>query len=157
MMGVLANGLAILLGSSIGISSSPGSHGAGGKNGTSLGFCILLLAVKMGLEFEHALLVIGCVVLGGLLGAALGSRTVPTGSEAGCSRKSEPPAKAVSFTVSLRPPCSSARVRWRFVGSIQSGVTGNHEVLYAKSLMDGIFCIPFAATHGAGVLFSLIQ
>jgi uncharacterized membrane protein YqgA involved in biofilm formation len=42
------------------------------------------------------------------------------------------------------------------VGSIQSGVAGNHEVLYAKALMDGIFCIPFAATHGTGVLFSLI-
>jgi uncharacterized membrane protein YqgA involved in biofilm formation len=40
------------------------------------------------------------------------------------------------------------------VGSLQSGLQGNHEVLFAKSILDGSISIVFAASMGIGVLFS---
>lgn len=40
------------------------------------------------------------------------------------------------------------------VGSIQSGLTGNHEILFSKAVIDGITAISFAATMGAGVILS---
>ncbi|MDW7672098.1 MAG: DUF554 domain-containing protein, partial [Bacillota bacterium] len=40
------------------------------------------------------------------------------------------------------------------VGALESGLTGNHETLYAKSLLDGVSSIIFASTLGIGVLFS---
>ena len=42
------------------------------------------------------------------------------------------------------------------VGSIQSGLLGNHEVLFTKSILDGAFSIVFAASMGIGVVFSAI-
>ena len=42
------------------------------------------------------------------------------------------------------------------VGSLNSGLTGNHEVLYAKSMLDGISAVIFASALGAGVLHSAL-
>ena len=38
------------------------------------------------------------------------------------------------------------------VGSLNSGLTGNHEVLFTKSILDGVSAIIFASTLGAGAL-----
>ena len=40
------------------------------------------------------------------------------------------------------------------VGSMQSGLTGNHEILFAKSILDGAISIVFGASMGIGVIFS---
>lgn len=42
------------------------------------------------------------------------------------------------------------------VGSIQSGLSNDHSVLLAKSVLDGVSSIFFAASLGIGVLFSSI-
>ena len=40
------------------------------------------------------------------------------------------------------------------VGSIQAGIDGNVDVLYAKSVLDGAASVAFASSLGVGVLFS---
>ncbi len=40
------------------------------------------------------------------------------------------------------------------VGSIQSGLTGNHEILFSKAVIDGVTAVSFAATMGSGVILS---
>jgi len=42
------------------------------------------------------------------------------------------------------------------LGSIQSGLHDSHEILYAKSILDGICSIILASTLGIGVLFSAV-
>jgi uncharacterized membrane protein YqgA involved in biofilm formation len=42
------------------------------------------------------------------------------------------------------------------VGAMQSGLQGNHEMLYAKSILDGVIAIVFSSTMGIGVAFSAI-
>ncbi|MDR0589117.1 MAG: DUF554 domain-containing protein [Spirochaetaceae bacterium] len=42
------------------------------------------------------------------------------------------------------------------VGSMQSGLSGNHETLFAKSILDGSMSIVFGASLGIGVVFSAI-
>lgn len=42
------------------------------------------------------------------------------------------------------------------VGSIQSGLEGNHETLFVKSMLDGITSIIYTSTMGIGVVFSAI-
>jgi uncharacterized membrane protein YqgA involved in biofilm formation len=42
------------------------------------------------------------------------------------------------------------------VGSIQSGLQSNHEILFAKSILDGSISIVFGASMGIGVLFSAV-
>ena len=40
------------------------------------------------------------------------------------------------------------------VGSLESGLSGNHDTLFAKSVLDGLGSIIFTASMGIGVLFS---
>ncbi len=42
------------------------------------------------------------------------------------------------------------------VGSMQSGLQGNHEILFAKSILDGAISIVFGASMGIGAAFSAI-
>jgi uncharacterized protein len=42
------------------------------------------------------------------------------------------------------------------VGAMNSGLQGNNEMLYAKSILDGVIGIVFASTMGIGVAFSAI-
>lgn len=43
------------------------------------------------------------------------------------------------------------------VGSIQSGLTGNHEILFSKAVLDGIISITMAVSMGIGVVFSSVS
>ncbi|MDR1127229.1 MAG: DUF554 domain-containing protein [Treponema sp.] len=43
------------------------------------------------------------------------------------------------------------------VGSMQSGLQGNHEILFAKSVMDGTMSLVFGASLGIGVVFSSLS
>ncbi|MDR1099376.1 MAG: DUF554 domain-containing protein, partial [Treponema sp.] len=42
------------------------------------------------------------------------------------------------------------------VGSLQSGLQGNHETLFAKSILDGAISLVFGASMGVGVAFSAL-
>jgi uncharacterized membrane protein YqgA involved in biofilm formation len=42
------------------------------------------------------------------------------------------------------------------IGSMNSGLMGNHEMLFAKSILDGVISIVFASAMGLGVAFSAI-
>ena len=43
------------------------------------------------------------------------------------------------------------------IGSIQSGLTGNHEILFSKALIDGITAVSLSVSMGVGVIFSSIS
>jgi len=40
------------------------------------------------------------------------------------------------------------------VGSIESGIRGDHSIIFTKSIIDGVSAIIFASSLGVGVLFS---
>ena len=41
-------------------------------------------------------------------------------------------------------------------GALDSGLTGNHSILYAKAVMDAVLALVFASSMGVGVLFSAV-
>jgi uncharacterized membrane protein YqgA involved in biofilm formation len=43
------------------------------------------------------------------------------------------------------------------MGGLQSGLQGNHEILFAKSFLDGIMSVIFASAMGIGVVLSAIS
>ncbi len=43
------------------------------------------------------------------------------------------------------------------IGSLESGLRGNHDMLFAKSVLDGVTAMILASTMGIGVLFSAIM
>ena len=100
--------------------------------------------------------VIVCMALGSLMGEAMGieDRIEALGSrvEKRYSRSSNGGFAKGLVTASLVFCVGSMAI----VGSLESGLTGNHETLFAKSLLDGITSVVFASTFGAGVIFSAV-
>ncbi len=43
------------------------------------------------------------------------------------------------------------------MGSLESGMTGNHATLYAKAMLDGVSAVVFASTLGLGVALSSLS
>ena len=126
----------------------------------AIGLSIIYLGIKGALDNQRVLLLILSLVAGAALGElinldALMNRlgnwaerrigTLPGGGEGHSFSK--------GFVSASILYCSGSMA---IVGSIQSGLTGNHEVLFAKTVLDGAISIVFGASMGIGVAFSAI-
>lgn len=160
MQGTLVNVGAILLGTLIG-------ELVGGRLSTQLqtrilhglGLVVLVIGIDNALQWRdtNPLFVLGGVLLGGLAGEALriedrlqavGDRAQRTLAEGGESTVAEG-----FFTASLIFCVGALAV----VGSIQDGLTGNHDTLYTKALLDGFASVALAASLGWGVALSAVS
>ncbi len=107
------------------------------------------------LDRQFLMLMIFSLVIGGLIGEFLKIETRL--ENIGLWFQSRVPAKGGSFsdgfvTASL-VYCIGAMA---IVGAIEDGLSGNPSTLFAKSILDGVSAVIFAATMGIGVAFSAI-
>jgi hypothetical protein len=121
----------------------------------AVAFAVILMGLKLDWKGDDFVLLICSLAFGSGLGAWIGiedrmnrfGKTLESRfstSEGGFSR-------AFVFTSLLYCVGSLA-----VVGSLESGLSGNHDTLFAKSVLDGMGSILFAATMGVGVLFSAV-
>jgi len=119
-------------------------------------FGLKRFGIKMGLEMQHALIVVLSIVLGGLCGecARIEERVEGLGTRLKQLVKTTDDA---SFTrgyvfASLLFCVGPMTV----IGSLQAGLQNQPELLFIKSLMDGVSAIVLSATLGIGVAFSAL-
>ena len=124
-----------------------------------LGLVVLVIGVDLALAWRDTspLYVLGGVVLGGLVGEALGieDRIAALGDRLQRWTARDGSHSTVSeafFTASLLFCVGPLTV----VGSIQDGLTGNYEALATKAMLDGFASIALAATLGPGVAFAAL-
>ncbi len=155
MLGTIANALAIIVGGLIGLLFGKGiaeKYKQTILQGVALS--VILIGWKSALATDQLLIVIISMVAGATIGEGLNieGRLEKLGQwlEA---RVSAGPGSSLArgfVTASLVFCVGSMAI----VGSLESGLTGNHQTLFAKSILDGVISIVFASTMGAGVLFS---
>jgi uncharacterized membrane protein YqgA involved in biofilm formation len=157
LLGTIVNTVAIIVGSLLGLLFRGGIP----KNVTvttmqAISLAVMLIGFKMALKTDAILLVIFSLVIGSLIGEfiniesrleRLGKRLETRFSKAGSGI-------AKGFVVASLVFCVGSMA---IVGSLESGLTGNHQTLFAKSALDGLFSIIFASSFGIGVLFSSIS
>jgi len=125
----------------------------------AVGLAVILIGIKGALECQRMLLCIFSMVLGSALGELIGIDAFMNRvgqwaeSKLGKNSGSEGRSFAKAFVSTTILFCGGSMAT---VGSMQSGLLGNHEVLFAKSILDGASSIIFGATMGIGVLFSAI-
>jgi uncharacterized membrane protein YqgA involved in biofilm formation len=118
-----------------------------------LGLVTLVIGVDLGLAWRstNPLYVLGGVLLGGLVGEALGieRRLEALGAriQRTVSRDRHSTVSEAFVTASLLFCVGPLTV----VGSIQNGLTGNYEALATKAMLDGFASIAIASTLGWGV------
>jgi uncharacterized membrane protein YqgA involved in biofilm formation len=158
MKGTIVNVIAIIAGSSIGfILKNKFPEKVNNIIMQALGLCSLLIGMQMALKTANLLLVIFSLVIGGIIGELIG---LEDGLEKiGKKLKTKFSGKVSSkrfvegfITTSLLFCVGSMAI----VGSLQEGLNGNPDILYTKSLLDGITSIAFSAAMGLGVMFSAI-
>lgn len=154
MLGTLVNTLAIIAGSLVGLTFS---RFIPKKNADTLiygvAFVVILIGLKMAWKTDAFIMLFCTMALGSLLGELIRIEdrinTLGKWLEEKFSMSGGRLAKGFVTTSLLYCVGSMA-----IVGSLESGLSGNHDILFAKSVLDGLGSIIFAASLGVGVLFS---
>lgn len=156
MLGTFVNCLAIIAGSLVGLLFKNGIPEKYNQTVMqAIGLAVILVGIKTALGCDDLLIIIVSLAMGSVLGEFIGI-------EAYLSRlgnlletkfsKSSSSFSAGFVTASLMYCVGSMAI----VGSLESGLTGNHDTLFAKSALDGIVGIILTSSLGVGVMFSAI-
>lgn len=156
LMGAIVNAVAIILGGSIGLllkKGLPKRIGDSILNGMAL--CVLYIGISGCLKGENLLIPILSMGIGAILGELLRLDDRLNSLGLFLQDKFASKEETVSFaegfvTASLLFAVGAMAI----VGSLQSGLSNNHDTLFAKSLIDGITAIVFTSSLGVGVMFS---
>ena len=157
MFGTIVNTLAIIAGSFIGVvlkGGIPKKYNITVMQAVSL--AVILVGLTAALKTDELLLVIFSLAIGSVAGEFLRIEAhleqLGQWLESRCSKGGNGIAKGF-VTASLIYCVGSMAI----VGSLESGLTGNHQTLFAKSVLDGIASIILASTLGIGVAFSAVS
>jgi uncharacterized membrane protein YqgA involved in biofilm formation len=157
LLGTIVNAFSIVIGSLIGLflkGNIPEKYSKTIING--IGLAVILIGVKTALKTDAILIVIISLAVGSLLGELLRveDRLDQLGNWVGSRLSKNSEGISKGFVSASLLYCAGAMA---IIGSMESGLTGNHQTLFAKSILDGVGSVLFAATLGIGVLFSAVS
>jgi uncharacterized protein len=159
MLGTIVNALAIIGGSLLGLLFSKGIPDNYKEIILSgVGLSVILIGVKSALVSNNLMVIIFSVILGALLGESLKIEKkleiLGLFFERKVAAKSDDSKSfARGFVTASLVFCVGSMA---IIGSLESGLTGNHQTLFAKSVLDGVTSIIFASAMGLGVMFSAL-
>ena len=171
MLGTIVNCLAVFIGGCAGLlfkNAIPDKYNHTVMQGVSLS--VILVGIKSALGSDDLLVIIISLALGSLIGEWIDIeaylKRMGDWLERRFSKHSDsdqsgpnPPASTRSggfstgfVTASLIFCVGSMAI----VGSLESGLMGKHDILYAKSALDGIVSLILSSSLGFGVIFSAV-
>ena len=159
MIGTLINCAAIILGSAFGLLLRRGMKDSISKTVMQgVGMSVILIGVTGAIETQNTLLVILSMVIGGVTGAWIDIDSRMNRLGAWAQKKltrgdDENNTFAKGFVTASLVYCVGAMA---VVGSLDSGIRGDHSTLIAKAALDGITAIIFTSSLGIGVMLSAL-
>lgn len=158
LTGVLANAAAVFLGGLLGVICRKGISEQLNKLLTDgLGLCVVTVGISGILSGGNTIIMVCSIVAGTVGGYFLkfDYRLNRFGSmlQSKFQKGDSTSSFAAGFINCSLFICVGAMA---IVGSLQSGLEGNHETLLTKSLIDGFVAFTMAAALGAGVCFSAV-
>ncbi len=125
-----------------------------------LGLFTLVYAISLFLETQNALIVLGSLLIGILLGEWWriedGLTLLGVKLEERFNRSSQGDGSARFIKGFLTSTLLFCIGPMAILGSIQDGLTGDYNTLIVKSILDAFAALAFASSLGVGVLFSSI-
>lgn len=158
LLGTLVNTGAIIAGGLIGLLLKKGLPSRIGDSiMTAMALCVLSIGISGTLEGNHLLVSILSMAIGSIVGELLqlDDRLTHLGEliQSKLAGQNQNSTIAQGFVTASLLFCVGAMA---IVGSLQSGLSNNHDTLFAKSLIDAITAVVLASTLGFGVLLSCI-
>ena len=156
MLGTWVNVVAVLGGGSIGLLIQKGlPQRLSDTLMKGLALCTIYIGISGSLKGQDTLKLILSVVIGALIGEGLDLagkiQWLGNWVERRFSKKDGGVSVAEGFVTASLVFCVGAM---SIVGSLQSGLTGDHQMLFTKSMLDFVSSMIFASSLGIGVLFA---
>lgn len=157
MLGTIVNTIAVIIGALIGMFLKKGlSERMADTLMKGLGLCTLFLGISGSLKGQNSLVLIISMVVGTLIGEGVDlddklNRFGQFLEHKFRAKDGKTVSIAEGFVTASLLFCVGAMT---IVGSLQSGLQGNHEMLFNKSMLDFVAAIIFSSSLGIGVLLS---
>ncbi|AIM16549.1 membrane protein [Bacillus sp. X1(2014)] len=156
LLGTLVNGLFIIIGTLIGKLFNRIREEMKTTVMYAIGLAVIVLGLQMGLKSENFLIVIISLVTGSVIGELLQleEKLNKLGKwlEQKIGFKGESRISEGFVTATLIFVIGAMAI----IGALDSGIRGDHDVLYTKAIIDGFTALVLTTTLGIGVLFSFI-
>lgn len=182
MLAVFVNCIAVIIGSVIGLLFSKKiSDRMSTIIQDGAGIITLVLGLQMAFKFNNVIYLSLSLLIGGLVGSALdldgkilnignslekllkGKKKNASEEHSDSNVKNDFPEPAVgqenkkNFGAAfLNASCLFCVGAMAILGSFEAGISKNYTIIFTKSILDGFMAITFAASMGAGTLFSFI-
>lgn len=159
MLGTIVNVATIILGSGLGLLLRKGiPQRLTDAIMKAVALCVIYIGIDGCLKGENTLIAIISLAVGALIGEllnldgrlnSLGEKIESKVSKNGKGENNI----AKGFVTASLLFCVGAMA---IVGSLESGINSNHEILFSKSILDLISSFVLATTLGIGVVFSVV-
>ncbi|KIY22896.1 DUF554 domain-containing protein [Mesobacillus subterraneus] len=156
LLGTMVNGLLIIIGTLLGrlLTKIPENMKVTVMHGIAL--AVIVLGLQMGFKSANYLIVILSLVIGAVLGEAwkLEEKLNAVGDwlEKKIGSNGESSISQGFVTATLLFVIGAMAI----IGALDSGIRGDHDVLYTKAIIDGFTALILTTTLGIGVIFSAI-
>lgn len=156
LLGTLVNGLLIVVGTLLGrlLHRIPEGMKTTVMYGISLS--VMVLGLQMGFKSENFLIVILSLVIGAVLGELLQLEEKLNQLGKWLEKRLGSNGKGSISEGFVTATLIFVIGAMAIIGALDSGIRGNHEVLYTKSIIDGFTALILTTTLGIGVLFSAV-
>ncbi|MBL4953376.1 DUF554 domain-containing protein [Neobacillus sp. YIM B02564] len=156
LLGTMVNGLLIIIGTVLGRLLNRIPEGMKNTVMYGIGLSVMVLGLQMGLKSDNFLIVILSLVFGAVIGEwlKLEDKLNDVGKwlehKVGNNGKGSVSEGFVTATLIFVIGAMA------ILGALDSGIRGNHDILYTKSLIDGFTALILSTTLGIGVIFSAV-
>ena len=157
MIGVIVNTITVLIGSTVGLIFKRGiPEKLSDAIMMGIGLCTVCIGVSGIVDGADVIILIVSMVLGAIFGTIIDLDAKITALGDWLSKKFKDKSNTrVSVTEGFVTACLMFCVgSMTIVGSLNSGLRGDHQMIFTKSLLDLISSTMLAASLGIGVLFS---
>lgn len=157
LLGTIVNGLLIIIGTLLGKLLNRIPEGMKGTVMHAIGLAVMVLGLQMGFKSGNFLIVILSLVFGAVIGEYfdLEGKLNKLGDWIESKVGNEKGHGGISqgfVTATLIFVIGAMAI----IGALDSGIRGDHDVLYTKSIIDGFTALILTTTLGIGVIFSAI-
>ncbi|KMK77905.1 DUF554 domain-containing protein [Alkalihalobacillus pseudalcaliphilus] len=156
LIGTLVNGAAIIIAALIGLQIKQISDNLKTTVMQALSLAIIVLGITMAIKTEQFIIVISSLVIGAILGEKLNVdgwlNRIGFWVEKRLGASQDGKVAKAFVTTTLIYVVGAMAI----LGALDSGLRGDHSVLFTKSLLDGVSSLIFASTMGIGVALSAI-
>ncbi len=154
MLGVIVNTITVILGSTIGLLCKRGiPKKLTDAVMTGIGLCTVYLGIQGLLAGQNVLILIAATVLGAMVGTLLdidgGINRLGEAVQNRFPKKDEKVSVAEGFVTASLLFCIGSMT---IVGSFNSGISGDHQMIFTKSFLDFFSSMMLSVSLGVGVI-----